>query len=66
MEVLIDTSAGERSLPEWSMHLLRTDEGSRIDLAALRDLRDAYLRTFLPDAAGFASILRALVGESPR
>ncbi len=61
LEVLIDQPVNERSLPEWSMHILRTDTETGLDLAALRKLRDAYVRSFLPDAAGFVGVIRALV-----
>jgi hypothetical protein len=60
-EVLIDQPVNERSLPEWSMHILRTDTEMGLDAAALRQLRDAYVRSFLPDAAGFVTVIRALV-----
>jgi hypothetical protein len=61
LEILVDEQVSERSLEAWSLCVLRTDAAPGIDAAAIRRLRDAYVRTFQPDAAGFVAILRALL-----
>ena len=61
MDVLIDTSTPMRSLQEWSMRLLRVDALPAVEATTLGAFRDAYLRNFRPDAAGFIELLRALV-----
>ena len=63
MDVLIDTATPARSLQEWTMRTLRIDTEPALDADTLRAFRDAYLRNFRPDAAGFIDLLRALVSS---
>lgn len=61
MDVLIDTSTPMRSLEAWTMQILRVDALPAVEASSLGAFRDAYLRNFRPDAAGFIDLLRSLV-----
>ncbi len=61
MTVLFDATTPTRSLQEWSMRVFRVDTADAVDPATLAAFRDAYVRNFRPDAAGFLDLFRALV-----
>jgi hypothetical protein len=63
MSMLFDIPTPTRSLHAWTLRVFRVDTAAALDPAALAAFRDAYVRNFRPDAAGFLDLLRALVAS---
>jgi hypothetical protein len=61
LEVLIDTTARDRSLWDWTLRTARVDTDPEIDSATLHRFRDAYLGGFRPDASGFIELLQGMM-----